>query len=232
MRSHPTDDLAGFALGALDPDQVGAISTHVDSCASCRAEVRALSETAWRIAEAAARETPPGLRAAIVGRARRESRAARPSWPFGAVAALITRPLPLVIPLALAVALVATATGYVVAQRDADHYAAVVADVAGGRVVALAPTGEVDSVRGALVVPASGSPYLILELPASPPGKTWEAWVIRGGAAVAAGITDARGVSTLILRAPLGVGDTVAITAEPRGGLDQPTGKPVLAGRV
>ena len=232
MRSHPTDDLAGFALGALDPDQAGAISTHVDSCASCRAEVHALTETTWRIAEAAARDTPPGLRAAIVERARLESRAARRPGPFGALGAIITRPLPLAVPLALAVALVVTATGYVVAQRDADRYAAVVADVAGGRVLALAPTGEVDGVRGSLVIPTSGSPYLILELPASPPGKTWEAWVIRGQAAVAAGITDARGVSTLILRAPLGAGDTVAITAEPRGGLDQPTGKPVLAGRL
>ena len=232
MSSHPTDDLAGFALGALDADQARAISAHVDSCASCRAEAHALAETTWTMAESAARDTPAGLRAAIVERARLESRPVRRTALFGVVAAFIRRPLPLAVPLALALMLVVTAACYAVAQRDADRYAAVVADVAGGRVITLAPTGEIDGVRGSLVVPATGAPYLILELPAAPPGKTWEAWIIRGQAAVAAGITDARGVTTLVLRAPFVAGDSVAITAEPRGGLDQPTGRPVLAGRI
>ena len=233
MTAHPTDELAAFALGALDPGEAGVIGAHVESCPSCRAEIRALGETAWMMAETAARDAAPALRAAIVERARRESRPERRPGPFSSLAAILGRPLPIAVPLSLAVALVVAATGYVVAQRDADRYGAALAGIAGARVVALAPTGEVDGVKGSLVVPQNGeTPYLILELPAAPPGKTWEAWVIRGQTAVAAGITDARGLTTLVLRAPLVTGDTVAITAEPRGGLDQPTGKPVLAGRT
>jgi hypothetical protein len=77
--------------------------------------------------------------------------------------------------------------------------------------------------------PTNGAkPYLILDLPAAPAGKTWEAWVIHGDTPVRAGITDERGITTLELAAPLGSGDTVAVTAEPPGGVDSPTGPPVL----
>ena len=49
-------------------------------------------------------------------------------------------------------------------------------------------------------------------------------WFMRSGGA------QSRGVTTLELGAPLGPGDTVAITAEPAGGVDRPIGAPVLAG--
>jgi anti-sigma-K factor RskA len=232
MTTHPVDDLAAYALGALDNEEARAIGAHVDACSRCQADVRAFSDTAWTIAESRARDVPPGLREAIVERARRESRPARAAGPFAALAALFARPVPLASALALALAFAIATTGYVIAQRDADRYAAALAAIPGARVVALAPTGEVAGVRGSLVVPQSGdAPYLILDLPAAPAGKTWEAWVIRGQTAVAAGLTDARGVTTLVLRASLSAGDTVALTVEPAGGRDQPSGRPVLAGQ-
>ena len=233
MTSHPTDDLAAFALGALDPDEARAVGAHLASCPSCRADVRAFAETASTIAETAARDTPPGLRAAIVDRARRESRRQGSLGSFSSVAMMLRRPLPLAVPLALVVVLVVSLAGYVVARRDADRYGAALAGIVGARVIALTSTGELGGVNGSLIVPSNGTaPYLILELPAAPSGKTWEAWVIRGETAVAAGVTDARGVTTLVLSASFGAGDTVAITVEPTGGLDHPTGKPVLSGRT
>lgn len=232
MTDHPIDDLAAYALGALDPEEARTIGAHVDSCARCQADVRAFSDTAWTIAESRARDVPPGLRMAIVERASREARAARTAGRAAALFAFLARPVPLVASLALAVALVVATTGYVIAQRDADRYSAALAAIPGARVVALAPTGELAGVRGSLVVPQNGdAPYLILDLPDAPAGKTWEAWVIRGQTAVAAGITDGRGLTTLVLRAPFAAGDTIAVTAEPAGGRDQPSGKPVLAGQ-
>jgi anti-sigma-K factor RskA len=231
MTDHPTDDLAAYALGALDADEARAIGAHVDSCARCQADVRAFSDTAWTIAESRARDVPAGLRAAIVERALRESQPERAA-PSGGIFAFLARPIPLMVPAALALALVIATTGYVVAQRDADRYGAALAAIPGARVVALAPTGELTGVRGSLVVPQNGdAPYLILDLPDAPAGKTWEAWVIRGQTAVAAGITDGRGLTTLMLRASFAAGDTIAVTAEPAGGRDQPSGKPVLAGQ-
>ena len=231
MISHPRDDLAAFVLGALDARETTAISSHLASCTSCSDEVRALSETTAALAATAARDTPPGLRAAIVERARRESRGASRAGP-GVILAMLRRPVPVAVPLALAVLLVVSVAGYVAARRDADRYAVAVAQVVGARVVALGPTGEIAGVRGSLVVPPDATPYLILDLPDVPQGKTWEAWVIRGATPVPAGITDARGVTTLVLSAPLAPGDTVAITIEPSGGRDRPSGNPVLSGRA
>jgi len=233
VSAHPTDDLAAFAIAALDPDATRTVAAHVAGCATCSAEVRAYAETAWRIAETGARETPPALRAAILERARSEPRPNGVSAVFGSIAAMLRRPMPLAVPLALTVVLIVSLAGYAVARRDADSYAAALSGIAGSRVVALAATGEISGVNGSLIIPSSGGqPYLILELPAAAAGKTWQAWVIRGETAIPAGITDTRGVTTLVLGARLAAGDTVAVTLEPSGGVDRPTGKPVLAGRT
>lgn len=94
-------------------------------------------------------------------------------------------------------------------------------------------TGESGPVRGALVIPNSGRPYLVLQLPATPTGKAWEAWVIRGEVPLAAGITEGRsGVVTLLLTRPVLAGDVVAVTLEPAGGRDRPSSRPVLLGRT
>jgi len=225
---HPLDDLAAYALGVLDPEETARVDAHLTSCASCRTEARAFAETAWTIAEAQGRDAPGRLRAAILARARAQD-AARPSRSlFGS----LRRPVPLFVPVALAALLVVALVGYGGARRDADRYAAVVAQTVGAKVVPLAATGAVGGVRGSLVIPANGAaPYLILDLPPAPAGKTWEAWVIRGDTPVRAGITDERGLVTLTLSAPVAAGDTVAVTPEPAGGLDAPTGTPVLAGK-
>ena len=234
MTEHPLDDLAAYALGALEADEQRAVSAHLDGCPTCRAEAGALAGTVWTIAETAGRTTPGRLRGAIVARARRDGATpapARVGVPFWSG---LFRPVPLLAPLALAAVLVLALAGYAGARRDADRYLTAVSSAVGAKVVPLAATGAaVSGMRGSLVVPTNGTkPYLILDLPAAPAGKTWEAWVIHGDVAARAGIADDRGITTLELGAPLGPGDTVAITAEPTGGLDRPTGPPVLAAKA
>ncbi len=231
MTVHPRDDLAAFALGALDAEEARAVRVHLGGCETCRAELRALDETAFAIASAAERDVPAGLRGRIVERARRERATGRP--PSTSWLDIFRRPVPLAVPLALAVVLAVSLAAYGVARQDADRYARALSGIAGARVVTLAPTGEVPGVRGSLVIPANGAaPYLILDLPAAPSGKTWEAWVLRGETPLAAGITNDRGVTTLVLTAPLASGDGVAVTLEPSGGVDHVTGNPVLAGKT
>ncbi|MGH2492475.1 MAG: anti-sigma factor domain-containing protein [Candidatus Limnocylindria bacterium] len=230
MTLHPRDDLAALALGTLDPDEARAVRAHLEGCEACRAELRALDEAAFAIAATAERDVPAGLRSTIVERARREGTQRRASSSFLDV---FRRPVPLVVPVALAMLLAISLALYGGARRDSDRYAAALSGIAGARVVALAPTGEVAGVRGSLVIPADGAaPYLILDLPAAPSGKTWEAWVLRGETPLAAGITNDRGVTTLVLTAPLASGDGVAVTLEPSGGVDRVTGAPVLAGKT
>jgi hypothetical protein len=193
--------------------------------------VRALNETAFALAATAERDVPARLRDRIVLRARRDGAPRR--VPSASFLDLLRRPVPLAVPIALAVVLAISLAAYVGARRDVDHYATALSGVVGARVVALAPTGEAPGARGSLVIPGNGAaPYLILDLPAPPAGKTWEAWVLRGETPLAAGVTNERGVTTLVLTASLASGDAVAVTLEPSGGVDRVTGAPVLAGKT
>ena len=231
MTPHPRDDLPAFAIGALDTEEARAVRAHVEGCEVCRAEMHALEEAAFAVAASAERDTPAGLRAKIVDRARREGRPGRVQSPT--FLGVLRRPVPFAMPLALALLLAISLGAYAAARRDGDRYASALSGIAGARVVALAPTGEVAGARGSLVIPTDGrAPYLILDLPAPPSGKTWEAWVIKGEAPLAAGVTNDRGVTTLVLTAPIASGDTVAVTFEPSGGVDRPTGAPVLAAKT
>jgi anti-sigma-K factor RskA len=230
MTDHPRDDLAAFAIGALDAEEARTVRAHVEGCEACRAEVHSLEEAAFAVAALAERDTPAGLRAKIVDRARHETAPRRGAPSF---LDLFRRPVPFALPLALTLLLAISLAGYAGARRDSDRYASALSGIAGARVVALAPTGEVQGVRGSLVIPTDDrAPYLILDLPAPPSGKTWEAWVIKGETPLAAGVTSDRGVTTLILTAPLASGDTIAVTFEPSGGVDRPTGAPVLAAKT
>lgn len=229
MTEHPLDDLAAYSLGILERDEQRAIGRHLAGCTTCSVDVAAFGATAWAIAETAERPAPARLRGAIVDRARKTG--ASPVGGRASLWSIFLRPVPMVVPLALAVVLVIGLAGYAGARRDAERYGSAVASAVGARVVPLAAT--VAGMRGSVVVPADGGkPYLILDLPAAPAGKIWEAWVIRGDVPTRAGVTGDTGLTTLELTAGLAPGDTVAITAEPRGGVDRPTGAAVMAGKT
>ncbi|GLC25117.1 anti-sigma factor [Roseisolibacter agri] len=76
---HPEADLAAaYALGALAPAERGDFEAHLAGCAECRAEVRAMHETAALLARAVpAASPPPALRTRIVETARRDAAARR-----------------------------------------------------------------------------------------------------------------------------------------------------------
>jgi anti-sigma factor RsiW len=233
MTLHPRDDLAAFALGVLEPEEMRAVRAHLHGCEVCSAEVSALEEASFAVAETSEREVPARLRRAVVERAQGDRGAAPRGSGLAALLGSLRRPVPLAVPVVLAVLLAVSLAAYVGARDDSDRYARALSGIAGARVVALSPTGELAGVRGSLVIPADGAaPYLILDLPAPPSGKTWEAWVLRGETPLAAGITSERGVTTLVLTTPLVSGDGVAVTLEPSGGVDRVTGAPVLAGKT
>lgn len=232
MTVHPTDDLAAFAIGALDRPDMARVGDHLVACATCRSEVASFDEVAWGIAELAPAVTEnPGLRGRIVARATQAPASSRPSF-LGAFDRLIGFRLPIAVPLALAVLLGVSVVGSQGARSEADSYGRALAGVAAGTVVSLVPAPGSD-VRGSLVLPEGGDPYLILRLPAPPAGKTWEAWVIRGEQPIPAGISGARsGVVTLVLSATVRPGDVVALTLESAGGVPVPQGPVVLQGRT
>jgi anti-sigma-K factor RskA len=87
--------------------------------------------------------------------------------------------------------------------------------------------------RGRIFVNPAGVLLVASRLPAPPPGKTYEMWIIRGGKPAPAGLfaSNVQGDAFHLYRptAPAAVGDIVAVTLEPAGGVTAPTSTPVIA---
>jgi anti-sigma-K factor RskA len=229
---HPIEELPAYALGALDEAERIAVAAHLERCDQCARDLAQFEDALYEAAAVGAVQVdvPRDLRARIVLRHRGARGTPESSW-GGHVRAWLARPVPLAVPLALAILLVVSFVAVGTARREADTYAQALTGVADGRVVALAPQKNAPAeARGALVIPRSGEPYLVLRLSSPPTGKTWEAWVIKGQRPIAAGLNGSGGVFTIVLSAPVDTGDVVAVTLEPAAGSSTPTSDPVLAG--
>ncbi len=83
---------------------------------------------------------------------------------------------------------------------------------------------------------AHGLVFTAVDLPALPPGKVYQLWVVGAQAPVSAGIfePDAAGRATTIVEAGRQFPEPAAfaVTLEPAGGVPQPTGDKVLVGLV
>ncbi|MGA2119902.1 MAG: anti-sigma factor [Bryobacteraceae bacterium] len=87
--------------------------------------------------------------------------------------------------------------------------------------------------RGRVFFHPSGVLLVASKLPAPPPGKTYEMWLIRGGKPVPAGLftSDQQGNAIHLYRPPTppAATDVVAVTLEAEGGVNAPTSTPVIA---
>jgi anti-sigma factor RsiW len=221
-RSH--DQLAAYALGALDDDERSEFEAHLAECEECSSELQSFRETATLLAYAAEGPSPPeSLRERVLEEARRE----RPTQ--SVVVLRPRRALRLTAVVAAAAAAVAIGLGIwaatLASSLDAERNArandaqaaAILADPASRR-IALGDSGVV--VRG----PDGESVMVVRDLPAAPEGQTYEAWVIDAGVPVKAGLFEGGGREIVLLEQPVGEGAMVAVTLEPDGGSEQPTG--------
>ena len=78
-----------------------------------------------------------------------------------------------------------------------------------------------------LVVTPSGEAALVVRMLApAPAGKDYQIWVFENGVPKSAGLFERPGVTRLTR--PVEPGQTVAVTVEPDGGLDAPSGAPLF----
>jgi anti-sigma-K factor RskA len=209
------DLAAPYALDALDDDERRTFERHLRGCARCQAEVVELQEAAAALAVTGGAVTPPPeLRERILHEARRG----------GDVVPLRRRTLPVVASLAAAAAVVVVALGVALSHRDSSGRAA--DDLRAARAVAATPGARRLAVANAtLYVTRDGRAALIARLPEPADEKVYEAWVIADGVPRAAGTF--RGRAIVLTRAVRGDA-VVAVTVEPAGGVDAPTGPTVV----
>ena len=240
------------ALGTASAAELQEIERHIAGCATCRAELAALRESAGLVGLAAPDAPVPDLsavRARLIGRV-----AAEPAQPrrVPLMRSQARRPYLLLTAAAAAVIVLAAGTARlrsINAERRAlearvavlrDSLAAAGATIAAltgpeVRVVNLASTGTRQPSGRMFWDPRTGRWTLVAhDLPALAAGRTYQLWIITtAGRKISAGTFAPVGGSALVQAAyalPKNELGAIAVTEEPAGGVPQPTGEIVISG--
>lgn len=223
------DELGAYLLGALDADEATALERHLEQCERCREQLRWLQPAVDALPETVTRlEPPPRLRERLLADVREDARRAGAAasgerrglldWLRGEGDRIRWRPLA---GFAAVVLIAAAVVGYEVGNSGSGG--------GGGNAV----TVEVPQPSGLVAaVSMEGTAHGRIELtdvPSLPPDKVLEAWVERDG--------EVEAVPTLFVpngqgEAATRIGDmrgvsAVMVTAEPPGGSEAPTSKPI-----
>jgi anti-sigma factor RsiW len=209
---------AGYALDALDADECERYEAHLASCERCQEELQGFWQVSASLARAADGPLPP---AALRGRILEQARSERPN-----VVPLRRRfTLPVLLPTTAVAAAAAIVIGIWAAGLsnqldDAKDELAVLGDPK-------AQVFETANGEANLVVAANGMAALVVgRLAPAPEGKDYEIWVFENGVPQRAGLFEESGVALLTRRVE--PGQMVAVTVEPDGGLDAPSGAPIF----
>jgi hypothetical protein len=230
------EEVAAYAIGGLDRDQVEDLENHLAGCKRCQEELRWLSPAVQALPEAVERQAPPPalkqrlmaeVRADVAAgerqartEERRERAASRPGigeWLRGLnIGGMTWKPLA---GMALAILVIAGGIGYAVGN-DGGSGGAHTIEVPGG-----------SSGIAAKVVTEDGRGELHLTgVEQLPEGKVLEAWVQRGNAVepVPALFTpDHAGNASTTIENMKNV-SAVLVTREPAGGTKVPTTEPIV----
>ena len=218
------EDLVAYALGESDAARARAIDGHLESCDACRREYVGLLDALGTMAFAApGRVPPPDLRASILAAAANESPAPIVSGPAAAAVpggrgrwswASLSSGWGPRIAIAGGLAVVLIVVLLALPQDTSPSRSAPLVGVHGAVVVT----------DHRAVLDAAGFGPL-------PSGRTYEMWVIHGGAARPAGLFTP-GAGNVPVRGAVAPGDVIAVTAEPAGGSPQPTSTPIAHAQV
>jgi anti-sigma-K factor RskA len=219
--------LAGaYAVDALDDLEARRFEQHLTACSSCRDDVAGFVTALGSLATAAAELPPPGLRATVIQAVdqNRQTAASVPKRPH------IQRHTLAV----FAVLSIAACTVFAVLLVGQSHRSsqlsakALVVEAADAQTSQL--VGGAAQVRVTYSSRENSSVLLADGLASAPPGQVYELWFISNGTPQRAATfqTDARRHASIrIGRAPVS-GSVLAITVEPTGGSDTPSGTPLF----
>jgi anti-sigma-K factor RskA len=220
---HCGEDVAAYALGALEPAEAEAFARHLKTCAVCRDELEAFQQVVDLLPMTApAFKASPKLRRRVrraiadephpsAEHASRPRRSWRPEW--------LPRPV-----LGVAAGLAVAAVALVIVLSGGGARSRVVeAQVTGHGSASLKITGH----HGELIVQHFAAP---------PSGKIYEVWLVHGKQAPqptnALFDVNANGSTEVNVPGSLEGVSQVLVTPEPAGGSKVPTHTPVIAAQL
>jgi len=236
---HDLHTLTGvYALDALDTQaERDRFERHLNRCQSCASEVRGLRETATRLAMAAARTPPPGLRHAVMAAVTRTRQLpaiahhARPEPRLGWVPRLAGAVAAVATAVAVALGVVLAGTQHQLDRSRAQNQAIAAVLAAPDAHVLTSKTSKGGS--ASVVVSAAERKMVVTTagLPPLPSSKVYELWLIGAHKNIRpAGLLPlpVNGHTSPLLASGLLHGDTFGVTVEPAGGSPQPTTRPFV----
>lgn len=228
------DDLAAYALGALDEAEATELERHLEGCEACRSRVGWLEPAVNLLAGAVEQRTPSaGLREGLMAKVRAEAapqpqpapaesagRLERRSWWQGLAGRALQ---PAVGMAAMIVLVVGLAVGYLLGDSGSKP---------------IAPTftraqpssaGVENAVSATLEREGDSATLHVQKLPKIARDEVYEVWVRRGGVMERRGVfvLNRDGSAEATVPGSLDGADAVLVTREPHGGSPQPT-NPVL----
>jgi hypothetical protein len=243
-------ELAGlYVLDALEPHERALVDAHLASCPEAHDEFTAVGGVPPALATLA---DPVGAPAALKNKVMADYRAgagasrASATWDMPTA----TRAVPAqrswlgwAAAAAAVLVIAASASWAYVSQSNADleaqrtQFIARAIDVMaapGSSVAVMHGTASAAGASGFAAFGADGAGYIVLvDMPATPAGRTYQMWYIADGVPASAGLlsVDRDGYALMALSGRPGT-QVIALTVEPTGGSDQPTSDPVAAGEL
>lgn len=222
------DQLAAYAIGALEPGEAAEVEAHLGGCERCRAHLRWLEPALRALPESVERRQPaPALRERVMAVVREDAKQAaaergerRPTWlrwlgsgPYGWKPAIALATIAL-----LAVAFV----GYQVGSNGSGE---------SGSPVVVGTQEEASGVTVKMVSEGDGGTLKLEGVRPLPDDRVLEAWVQRDGAVEAVPalfVPDHEGNASTVIEDMDGV-EVVMVTHEPKGGSAAPTSDPIVS---
>ncbi len=240
MSVHLREDLAAYAVDALDAAERAAVEAHLATCSECAALLTEYRRVVELLPRGLSPEAPPPrVRDAILARA-------------GGGGALTESPRPTPLrdrqpwlqralrSLAIAAAIVVLLAGAALWASPADPVpspsfgARVLAALPGGRVIPLVGTGQ-PGAAARLYVPSAdrGAELAVAGLPLLAQDRVYQLWFARPGHPTVTGGAfrvgpDGQTVTGVAIPVPLGEASAIAVTEEPAPASPGPTGQHLL----
>ena len=224
------DDLAAYALGALEEPEAERLRAHLEGCEECQRQLRWLEPAVELLPRTVEQlEPPPRVRETLLQTVRREAppeareppRAPRESW-WHRLGPAVWRPATAV---AAAVMLVIGAVaGYLIGEPN------------GGGTTTLQAQAMPNAKKASGTLARDGNSGIlsVQGMPTLASNQVYEVWVQRGRKLEPSSLFVPRTNHSAEAAVPDGLdgADAVLVTKEPRGGTRQPTSSPVLSVQV